>query len=206
MRQQVNLYTAEMRPLKQRLSAHSGLLLVLLMVVLVLGQTAYGNWQNQQLETQAGATERQNAQLQQVVDSLTSQVQERRPDPELELALERVTETIARRQRLLERVEGLTNSNHSGFSGRMAALARQIPGDLWLTSVTLESAPASLKLEGRTRTAELVPGYLEHLGDEPVFAGETFRDFRLNRPEETEDARWIEFRMATEHNGEAAGE
>lgn len=202
-RQQVNLYTAELRPVKQRLSATASVLLAFLVAILVGAMAVYGQWQNRQLEAQANAIERQNAQLQQAVDDLAMRAEQQRPDPELELALERVTDTIARRQRLLERVEDLAGNDQAGFSGRMAALARQVPAELWLTSVSLESSPARLNLEGRTRSAQQVPVYLERLGQEPVFAGETFRDFRLNRPEEENAGGWVEFRMATEHTGGA---
>jgi len=203
MKQQVNLYTSELRPVKQRLSFGTCVLLMLLVAALVLSAMGYGSWQNRQLASQANALERQTAQLQQAVETLSAQVEQRQPDPELELALGRVTETISRRQRLLERVEGLTANHQAGFSGRMAALARQIPDNLWLTSITLESSPASLRLEGRTRAPELVPGYLEQLGNESVFAGETFRHFELSRPAEEQGSGWVEFRMATEHSGGA---
>ncbi len=208
MRQQVNLYTAELRPRKQHLNARSALLLAALVVVVLLAFMGFGQWQNQQLERRAIQAERQNGQLQQAVDSMAAQVEARKPDPELEKALERVTQTISRRQRLLERVDSLANNNHSGFSSRMAALARQIPEELWLTTITLESLPARLGLRGRTRAPERVPLYLEQLGQEPIFAGQTFRDFQLNRPDENGDnaGDWVEFRVATEPGGESANE
>jgi MSHA biogenesis protein MshI len=50
--------------------------------------------------------------------------------------------------------------------------------------------------------------YLEQLGEEPIFAGQTFRDFQLNRPDENDKAAgdWVEFRVATEPGGEASNE
>lgn len=204
MNQQVNLYTAELRPTRQRISARSGLVVAALVVLIVAGLTGWGHWQNRQLEMRVAAVERQNQSLEQAVATMASQVQARKPDQELEAALERVTETIVRRQRLLERVEGLTSGGAAGFSGRLAALARQIPDDLWLTFVRLQAAPSAMRLEGQTRSAELVPGYLELLGQEPAFIGETFSVFRLARPEEGEATQWVEFRVATEQSGEVS--
>ncbi|MFO8141199.1 MAG: PilN domain-containing protein [Marinobacter sp.] len=198
MTQQVNLYTAELRPQKLYLNALAGVALVVLVAVALVGVMAYGHWQSQQLQQQVDRLEQQNQSLEQAVASMTAQVQARLPDPELETALERLSETIARRQRLLNRVEGLTANNHHGFSGRLSALARQIPADLWLTTVRLQSVPATMSLEGRTRTADLVPHYLERLGDEPAFIGETFSGFRLQRPEQDASRQWVEFRVATE--------
>lgn len=204
MNQQVNLYTAELRPHKLYLNAIAAVTLALLVAIALVGVMAVGHWQNQQLEQQVDRLERQNHSLEQAVASMAAQVQARQPDPELDAALERVTETIARRQRLLDRVEGLTANNHSGFSGRMSALARQIPADLWLTTVRLQSVPATMSLEGKTRAADLVPHYLERLGDEPAFVGETFSGFRLGRPDDDASRQWVEFRVATEQ-GTGAG-
>ncbi|MBE0485604.1 PilN domain-containing protein [Marinobacter sp.] len=198
MKQQVNLYTAELRPQKLMLNAGAAVALVVLVVAMLVGVMVNGHWQNQQRDRQLAQLQQQTQNLEQAVASMSARVQARQPDPELEGALERVSDTIARRQRLLDRVEGLTANNHGGFSGRMSALARQIPGDLWLTSVQLQSAPASMSLEGRTRTADLVPHYLERLGNEPAFIGETFRDFRLSRSDDEASRQWVEFRVATE--------
>ncbi|HBC33338.1 MAG TPA: fimbrial assembly protein, partial [Marinobacter adhaerens] len=76
--------------------------------------------------------------------------------------------------RLLERVESLVLSEGRDFSPQLAALARQIPEDVWLTDVILESGPDKVTIEGSSRDGALVPRYLENLGDEAAFAGKTF--------------------------------
>ncbi|PPK51823.1 PilN domain-containing protein [Marinobacter persicus] len=207
MRQTVNLYTAELRPRKQHLNARSALVLVAVVVVALVGAMAFGQWQNQQLQQRAERIERQNSQLQQAIDRMAKEVEARKPDPELEKALARITDTISRRQRLLERVDSLASNNDSGFASRMAALARQVPSQLWLTAIRLESSPPRLGLEGRTRVPERVPLYLEQLGSEAVFAGQTFRDFLLTRPDD-EDAsgEWVAFRVATHPSKEAGND
>ncbi len=207
MQQQVNLYTAELRPNKQKLNATSALMALALVIVVVAGLAGLVRYQNQQLEAQALAVERQNNQLEQVVARLQDEVRARQPDPDLEAALARVTETISRRQRLLGRIETLAISGHSGFSGRLSALARQVPDNLWLTGIRLESfPPATLTLKGQTRSADLVPPrYLERLGEEPAFIGETFSDFRISRPDGEAARQWVNFQIATENNGGDTG-
>ncbi|MBB5322270.1 PilN domain-containing protein [Marinobacter oulmenensis] len=203
MKQQVNLYTAELRPRQQRLTAGAALALVAVFLLMILGIAGYGEWQSRQLAERVVNMEQRNAGLQASVQQLSEQVDARQPDPELQAALKRVADTLSRRQRLLDRVETLANDNHSGFSGRLAALARQVPEDLWLTSISLESAPHSLSLRGRTYAAKRVPDYLQRLGEEPVFAGETFRDFRLRRPgDEEPSAEWVGFHLSTTPAGE----
>jgi MSHA biogenesis protein MshI len=201
--QQVNLYTPELRPTRQRLHAGTAGTMVGIVLVMLVAAMAFGRWHNQALEQQVERLEQQNRNLESAVASMAGQVQARQPDADLEASLARITETIARRQRLLERVEGLATHNHGGFSGRLSALARQVPEDLWLTAVRLQSLPSAMRLEGRTRSAELVPGYLARLGEEPAFKGETFGDFWLQRPDAEADRQWVEFRVATEPGGES---
>jgi MSHA biogenesis protein MshI len=204
IKQQVNLYTPELRPTRQRLHAGTAGALVGIVLVIVVVVMAFGRWHNQTLEQRVERLEQQNRNLEMAVTTMANQVQARQPDPGLEISLARITETIARRQRLLEQVEGLATQNHGGFSERLSALARQVPEDLWLTSVRLQSLPTAMRLEGRTRAAELVPSYLERLGGEPAFVGETFGDFRLQRPDDEADRQWVEFRVAT-RPGEESG-
>ena len=77
---------------------------------------------------------------------------------------------------------------------------RQIPKDVWLTDVILESGPDKVTIEGSSRDGALVPRYLENLGDEAAFAGKTFGAFRLSRSDE---GRWIDFHVSSKLDGEA---
>lgn len=199
MIQQVNLYTQELRPKKERLQASTGVLILALGLVFVVAGTAVFSYQNAGMARQVANLEQQNARLEQSVAKLAEAVRARQPDQEVEAALARVTETLARRQRLLKKVESLVLSDERRFSPQMAALARQIPDDVWLTGVVLESEPGQVTIEGRTRSAAKVPLYLENLGEEVAFSGKTFNAFRLSRPEE---GRWIDFHVSTEQKEE----
>ncbi len=199
MIQQVNLYTEELRPRKEKLQAGTALGIVicgLMAVALVAGVFAY---QNAGLATEVASLERQNERLDRAVANLSSALDARQPDSDVEEALARASETLARRQRLLKRVESLVLSENGRFSAQMAALARQIPEDVWLTGVVLESGADKVTIEGRSRSGALVPHYLEKLGEEAAFAGKTFGVFRLSRPE---GGRWVDFYIASERQGE----
>lgn len=200
MIQQVNLYTQELRPRKERLQARTFIGLIALFLVGLGVVKAVVHYQADVLEARVDAMEAQNKGLEQAIAQLTERVQARQPAPEVQDALERVTNTIVRRQRLLERVESLVLDGGGRFSPQMAALARQIPGDVWLTGIRLDAQPAQVTIEGRAKSGALVPAYLENLGDEAVFSGKTFGAFRLSRPEE---GRWIEFHVATTRTKEA---
>lgn len=199
MIQQVNLYKAEFHPRRQRLTATTGLAVALLSAALVLGCGGWFRYQATGFEEAVAHERGINDRLLQSIESLEQEVQGRHPDPEIERAIERVTDALARRQRLLDRVDRLANNHSVGFSASMTALARQIPEGLWLTGFNLQ--PNNITLEGRTGAGDLVPLFLERMGEEPAFAGQTFNGFVLSR---SDDHPWIEFRVATTRDGEAA--
>jgi len=195
MTQQVNLYTQELRPRKEILQAGALVALVAVLAVALGIGSAVIRYQNSELEARVSALESQTQTLEQNVVQLSERVSARQPAPEIQDALDRVTETLARRQKLLERVEGLILNDGGRFSPQMAALARQIPKDVWLTGIRLDAQPSLVTIEGRARSGALVPTYLENLGNEPVFTGQTFGAFRLTPPEEGQGN---EFHVATE--------
>lgn len=200
MTQTVNLYVQELRPHKERLQAGGALALLGLAVAMVLVIGGLLRFQNGEARDRLSALQQQNEKLEQTVAELSATVESRQPDPAVMEALERINHTISRRQRLLARVESLVLQGGEGFSSSMAALARRIPEGVWLTGIRLEASEGTVGFEGQARTADLVPVYLERLGQEPVFAGRTFGEFRLNRQQ---DSRGIAFTVATEHSGES---
>ncbi len=196
--QQVNLYTDELRPRRERLQAGAALAVLIFALFVIAVAAGVVRYQESELQADTLALQQQNEQLRSSVEQLTKEVEARQPDPEVEAALERVTATLARRQRLLERVENLIAAETTGFSSPLSALARQVPQGLWLTHIRLDARQGDVGLAGRAQSGRLVPMYLEKLGDEPAFAGKTFGSFRLDREE---DGRWIEFRVATDAGG-----
>lgn len=199
MIQQVNLYTDELRPRKEKLQAGTALGILVFGLVMLASVAGVFAYQNSTMADQVSRLEHQNQRLEQAVAELSAAVRARQPDAEVEEALARVTQTLARRQRLLEKVENLVLSEGRDFSPQLAALARQIPEDVWLTGVILESGSDKVTIEGRSRDGALVPLYLENLGDEAAFTGRTFGVFRLSRPE---DGRWIDFHVSSKREGE----
>lgn len=199
MNQTVNLYTDELRPPRQTLQARAALAVLVLAMLMVGVMAGVFKYRNAELAERVARLEQQTAVVERAVAELTSTLENRRPDARLQAELEQVTDNLAQRQRLLEKVETLVLAEDRRFSPVMAALARQIPDGVWLTDVAVASGPDQIILQGRTRAGALVLAYLERLGQEPVFSGTTFGAFRLSRPEES---RWLEFHVASERTGE----
>ncbi|MCK7549745.1 PilN domain-containing protein [Marinobacter koreensis] len=199
--QQVNLYTSELRPRNQRLTATTAVLSLVVVFVGVLAISVWSSYQSRQLEAKLAMTQHRNEQLQAAVTAMSEAVKQRQPDPGLEAELEGLNRTLARRQRLLDRVSGLAVGQSGTFSPLMSALAQQIPDQVWLTGITLELDPLHAEIRGRTRDSHRVPVYLERLGQSAEFRGRTFGSFRLSRPEKGGP---VEFFVAT-RPGEEGG-
>ena len=193
--QQVNLYAEELRPKKEKLQAGAAAAVLSVALLTLVAAAGFVRYQNSQLTNQVVSLQQQVEQLEQSLTRLTREAESRQPDPQVEAALARVNDTLVRRQRLLSRVEHLMSEDTAGFSAPLSALARQVPGGLWLTRIRLNAQNGDVGLNGRAQTGRLVPTYLQALGEEPAFQGKTFGVFRLERSEEDP---WIDFRVATD--------
>ncbi|MFC6686110.1 hypothetical protein ACFQGA_17685 [Marinobacter koreensis] len=114
--QQVNLYTSELRPRNQRLTATTAVLSLVVVFVGVLAISVWSSYQSRQLEAKLAMTQHRNEQLQAAVTAMSEAVKQRQPDPGLEAELEGLNRTLARRQRLLDRVSGLAVGQSGTFS------------------------------------------------------------------------------------------
>lgn len=119
MRQQVNLYTPELRPRKERIQGTFVVACCLGLVLLMLVAGAWLAYRKHDLRDRLAALEQQNEQQVAALQALNQELQRRQPDPELTAALARVNEALVRRQRLLERVEGLVLQRGGVFSPKM---------------------------------------------------------------------------------------
>ena len=199
--QRVNLYTDDLRPRQEKMQAGVAMTVLAFALVAIAVAAVVVRYQEAGLQAESRALQQQIEQLERSVAQLTNEVEDRQPDPDVKAALDRVTATLARRQKLLDRVENLIATETTGFSSPLSALARQVPQGLWLTSIRLDARDGGVGLVGKAQSGRLVPVYLEKLGDEPAFTGKTFGSFRLDRGE---DKRWVEFHVATDADAEVA--
>ncbi|WP_225315049.1 PilN domain-containing protein [Marinobacter confluentis] len=195
--QHINLYTDELRPVKEHLQAGTAAAALTLVLVGLVFAAGFVRYQNAELDNLLLQRQQQVDRLEQSVAQLTQEAQSRQPDPQVEAALDRVSETLVRRERLLAQVEGLMSEDTTGFAEPLSALARQVPGGLWLTRIRLNAQNGDVALDGQAQSGRLVPSYLEALGEEPAFQGKTFGAFRMDR---SEQGNWIEFRVATDES------
>jgi hypothetical protein len=189
MYQQINLYQPIFRKQRQIFSAVTMLQAVGVVAVALLGIYGYAL-------AQVGALEAEVVQLEGREKALTTQ--RMRIDPklsanrraELETELRRLNATLLDQQRLIDVLREQPLGRVEGFSGYLAALARQRTPELWLTEIGINGGTAAIELAGRSLYPKLVPEYMQRLGNEPALAGQQFDRFEIELDDETGESRF----------------
>jgi hypothetical protein len=184
MYQQINLYQPIFRKQRQIFSALTMLQALGVVTLTMLGLYGYGL-------AKVGALEAEVLQLEGREKALTTQLM--RIDPalsanrraELEAEVRRLNATLLDQQRLIDVLREQPLGRTEGFSGYLAALARQRTPELWLTEIGINGGTAAIELAGRSLSPELVPAYMQRLGQEPALAGQQFDRFEIELDDET---------------------
>lgn len=201
MIQRVNLYTDELKPRREPVTATTLLWSSVAVLVVLVAAAVFVRFEAADAAERQQALNARVAELEQTAQSLTAEVKAQQVDPAVEDAVAEVNQAISQRQRLLTEVARLVDYQNGGFSPYMTALARRIPEQLWLTGFQIDLHQNQLRLAGRTRTGGQVPVYLERLGQEPVFSGRRFEQLRLTRDD---SGAWIEFLVGSKRDGGAS--
>jgi hypothetical protein len=184
MYQQINLYQPIFRKQRQIFSGATLLQALGIVTAALIGIYGYGLAKVQALEAEV-------VQLEGRERALTTQLL--RVDPavgaghraELDAELKRLNATLVDQQRLIDVLGQHPLGDTGGFSGYLAALARQRTPQLWLTAVAINGGTGAIELAGRSLAPELVPEYMQRLGTEPALAGQQFDQFEIARDSET---------------------
>jgi Tfp pilus assembly protein PilN len=182
MHQQINLYQPIFR--KQRLMFYAVAMAqgAAHVAAALLAFYGYGVYKVGRLEAEVtrleGLEQAFTAQLGGIDPSLAASA---RAGVEQEIAA--LNATLADRQRLIDVLRDQPLGGSEGFSGYLAALARQHRPELWLTRIAVNGGTRALELAGRSVRAEAVPEYLRRLGSESALAGQRFDRLEIARDE-----------------------
>lgn len=180
MNQQVNLYQPVFRKQQKVFSAAT---MVKIMVVLVIGFGAiygFGRFQLAKLETQVTTLEQQRDNASAQLTRVSEQRQPARRSGLLEDQLRQARRELEQKQRAISALQQREGSNIAGFSEYFAGLGRQRLNGLWLTRIAIH-AGGEVRLHGNAELAQLVPRYLQRLGEEQAFQGTEFRSLLIQR-------------------------
>ena len=185
MNQQINLYQPMFRKQQVVFSARTTLVLALGFLGLLAIWWALLDQHVDSLATQLQRQHTLERQLSQRLTELNSELASRQPDPVLVDEVERLrrrTETLESSRQLLRwRIP----AEPVAVSERLSALGRQHPAGLWLTGIEIADNGREISFRGRILNSPLLPEFLERLGREPVFSGQSFRQLQLGQPDDS---------------------
>lgn len=114
---------------------------------------------------------------------------------------------------LVETLKSGAVGNTSGYSGYMRAFSHQMAQGLWLTGFSMSGDGAQISLSGGVLSPELLPAYIQRLGQEPVMQGKSFATLQMQQPKHEVAAgtdakaadvvRYVEFTLHSTPDGEA---
>jgi Tfp pilus assembly protein PilN len=179
--QNLNLYQVEKNarhgPQKPQMLA--GLVLLVLLCV------GHGVWQGWHLYVGAERlTQAQNLEQQQLRDLDAAKASFVQPtlDPQLPLRLADIDAQNRALQSLVSYLDVVARQQRIGFVAPLAALAAQHPpSGLWLNAISLREGGTQMRLQGFSQHQQMLPQYLERLGQSAVFKGREFARFDVQR-------------------------
>jgi len=183
MSQQINLFDPGFRKQRELLSAATIAGAVLLMCVATAG---YGLYAHSALARTEAQLAKATADLKQITEQLTKVGGLPAPVASKALSeeIDRAEARVGTHQALIDKLKGGGIGTTQGYSGYLAALARQRTDGVWLTGIDIAEGGTEFLIRGRVMRAELLPGYLSMLNREEALRGRLISQMRLSEREQ----------------------
>lgn len=183
MTQEINLLGTQFR--RSRRSAISAVVLgpvLLVLAVLGIGVGLVFKHEADNLGLRYANNEAGIQRAQEEQRKLAQEVAQLKKDPALEAELTASEKRVLAIQMDLAALGDGAIGPTQGFSDFMRALAHQGVDGVWLTGFNVGAAGRDISISGRALRAELVPAYLQRLGQDPYFSGRTFAALDVAQP------------------------
>jgi hypothetical protein len=179
MSQQINLFNPIFLRQKKYFSAVTMVQALAAVVVGVIAMYVFQAAQTKSLERLLAETERQTSERREQLVRFSKEFSAQGRSKLLEDEVARLETRLKSRQELLGDLTLGVGGDAEGYSGYLAALARQTMHGVWLTGITIGGKSNQVDLKGRALDSELMPAYLRSLSREPKFAGRRIAELRL---------------------------
>jgi hypothetical protein len=197
--QEINLLQADLRATAPLLSAQLILLAVggfALMLVLI------STFAGKRAEAETKIVEGLIAQKSQEttrLEELEREVAKIAADPVLAAQVGDLEVETERRRALVMAVEKRALGSAHGFSPQLEGLAKRTLAGVWLRQIWIDRGGEGLALSGSALDAELLPQWIQGMGEEAGLAGRAFQTVRIQKSDPKSGARpgSIDFALAT---------
>jgi Flp pilus assembly protein TadB len=198
MSQQINLFNPVFLKQKKYFSVTT---MLQALGLILLGSAlffAYAVYQVAQLSRQAEEMSRRYTAEQTRLANFSKEYSPQQSAKQLEDELKRLEAQAAAQDAILNLLKSGALGNTEGYSEYMRAFARQSIKGLWLTAFDIIGDGAQMSLSGAVLSPQLVPAYIQRLGNEKVMRGKTFSTLQMQQPKKDGERlipRYVEFNL-----------
>ncbi len=191
--QQINLYDERFREKKVPLSAAQAAS-ILLVLLLAVGGWSYLIQTNLDQARQENLTTKANRlNLVNELNAASAELTRLLADSRIDAKITGVSREISARKKVLAFVRANQFGSGQGFSSYLVALSELHVDNVWLDEISL--AENYIKIRGSALSAELIPEYFGRFSEQPIFQGNRFNIFKVDRKQDTD---WkVDFEIAT---------
>ncbi len=183
MKQQINLYQANLRPQKIPFSTVNMLMLTAFFLVVFAGIYAYSLNQLGTFESNLVGVDKSNKDLKIQIEKLTKQFPAIGKSKLLSTEIARLNKELESRREVQKVLAQHSLENKRVFSALLESLARKHVKGTWLTNVSISDGGEAVGFGGKTYSSDLVPSYIQQLSEERSFSGLSFNVLELHRSE-----------------------
>jgi Tfp pilus assembly protein PilN len=184
MGQNINLYRSVLIDRPNPLQTRQSGLLLLAFLALLIGLTLFSYWQLQNRQQLLEDLQHRTTERETLVSQLEQQFPPREKNPQLEGEVRHLELRLAGQKQLLGYFTSRENGGNGAILGTLEGLAKHVQKGVWLTNIQLEDSGQQVGLGGSALRPELVPAYLQSLGQQGVFRGQVFSRFKLTSLQE----------------------
>ena len=191
--QQVDLYQDQFREKKLLFSARQ---IFSLFVILLVGGVSGSYFIDSDLDN----AKRENYAIKENQKKITDELNAANAelamllaDKRMDVEISGLSREVNARKKILAFVSANQFGSGQGFSSYLTALSNLHVDNVWLDEISL--AENFVKIRGSALSADLVPDYFDRFSEEPIFQGNLFNIFQLERKHDTD---WkVDFEIAT---------
>ena len=179
MKNRVNLYHPEFHPKLRLLTLSMVICIWLIALVCCIVAYFYLTTEQQNIESEIAAVEKNKWQQQDLVEELQKALDSLKVDPKLLAKVDKNQKVIDLKKHVLNELAGQEQRKSSSYSTLMLDLATHNQKGIWLKQISLNGA--EVVMQGAASDSAVVPKWLSSLGKTDYFKGQEFAETRLYR-------------------------
>ena len=197
MKQRINLYLSELRPVKDPLSLNNIALSWVIVLVVCIGYMSILMYVNNDLTKELTKVKSKLAQQTAQVNELQAALAVKQDKTFLSQQLNKLKKEYQHKEMMLKYISEKNNENNISYADVMSDLAQFHHSDVWLTQ--FQFINHEIELKGLTQSPSKLPYWFDGLKQSPFFSGKSFSVLEFTHVDEQSQ---VKFRVATKNEGD----